>query len=336
MGYFSLLNSYILIGDVMLKKMSIKKIMVATSAILILVIMYLLPDSSIKEIDLDKSSIEYTYDNIVSTIYLVDSEDYVARTTVSSCNCNTIDKAKDLVDGLIVDGKKSNIIPNGFRSIIPPGTSILDVNLEDKTLTINFSKELLDINEKDENKMIESIIYTLTSIDGIDNVIIKVEGEELTKLPSGTKLPTLLNKDYGINKDYDLVTTRDIDYYTLYYVNKYNNYEYYVPVTKYVNNSSDDKIKVIIKELSSSPIYETNLMSYLNANTEIYDYELSDKNLKLNFNNLLLSDVDSNKILEEVIYTIGLSMDNIYEDLETVSFYVDNEEIYTLNINDIK
>ena len=329
-------SSYKLLGDVMLKKMSIKKIMVATSAILILVIMYLLPDSSIKEIDLDKSSIEYTYDNIVSTIYLVDSEDYVARTTVSSCNCNTIDKAKDLVDGLIVDGKKSNIIPNGFRSIIPPGTSILDVNLEDKTLTINFSKELLDINEKDENKMIESIIYTLTSIDGIDNVIIKVEGEELTKLPSGTKLPSLLNKDYGINKDYDLVTTRDIDYYTLYYVNKYNNYEYYVPVTKYVNNSSDDKIKVIIKELSSSPIYETNLMSYLNANTEIYDYELSDKNLKLNFNNLLLSDVDSNKILEEVIYTIGLSMDNIYEDLETVSFYVDNEEIYTLNINDIK
>lgn len=320
----------------MLKKMSIKKIMVATSAILILVIMYLLPDSSIKEIDLDKSSIEYTYDNIVSTIYLVDSEDYVARTSISSCNCEVVDKAKDLVEGLIIDGKKSNIIPNGFRSIIPSGTSVLDLNLEDRTLTINFSKELLDINDKDENKMIESIIYTLTSIDGIDNVIIKVEGEVLNSLPSGTKLPTLLNRDFGINKSYDLVSTKDIDYYTMYYVNKYNDYEYYVPVTKYVNNNTDDKIKVIIKELSSSPIYETNLMSYLNANTEIYDYELLDNNLKLNFNNLVLSDVDSNKILEEVIYTIGLSMDNIYNNLETVSFYVDNEEIYTLNINDIK
>lgn len=328
--------SYKLLGDVMIKKMSIKKIMVATSAILILVIMYLLPDSSIKEIDLDKSSIEYTYDNIVSTIYLVDSEDYVARTSISSCNCAGVDKAKDLVDGLIIDGKKSNIIPNGFRSIIPSGTSVLDIDLEDKTITINFSKELLDVNKNDENKMIESIIYTLTSIDGIDNVIIKVEGEVLNTLPSGTKLPTLLNRDYGINKSYDLVSTQDIDYYTMYYVNKYNDYEYYVPVTKYVNNNTDDKIKVIIKELSSSPIYETNLMSYLNANTEIYDYELLDNNLKLNFNNLVLSDVDSNKILEEVIYTIGLSMDNIYNNLETVSFYVDNEEIYTLNINDMK
>lgn len=320
----------------MLKKMSIKKIMVATSAILILVIMYLLPDTSIKEIELDKSSIEYVYDNIVSTIYLVDSEDYVARTSIASCNCNGVDKAKDLVDGLIIDGSKSNIIPNGFRSIIPSGTSVLDLNLEDKTLTINFSKELLDVNDKDENRMIEAIIYTLTSIDGIDNVIIKVEGEVLNSLPSGTRLPALLNKDYGINKNYDLVSTKDIDSYTMYYVNKYNDYEYYVPVTKYVNNNSNDKIKVIIKELSSSPIYETNLMSYLNANTEVYDYELLDNNLKLNFNNMVLSDVDSNKILEEVIYTIGLSMDNMYNDLETVSFYVDNEEVYTLNINDIK
>lgn len=320
----------------MLKKMSIKKIMVATSAILILVIMYLLPDTSIKEIELDKSSIEYVYDNIVSTIYLVDSEDYVARTSIASCNCNGVDKAKDLVDGLIIDGSKSNIIPNGFRSIIPSGTSVLDLNLEDRTLTINFSKELLDVNDKDENRMIEAIIYTLTSIDGIDNVIIKVEGEVLNSLPSGTRLPALLNKDYGINKNYDLVSTKDIDSYTMYYVNKYNDYEYYVPVTKYVNNNSNDKIKVIIKELSSSPIYETNLMSYLNANTEVYDYELLDNNLKLNFNNMVLSDVDSNKILEEVIYTIGLSMDNMYNDLETVSFYVDNEEVYTLNINDIK
>ena len=320
----------------MLKNMSIKKIMVATSAILILVIMYLLPDSSIKEIDLDKSSIEYVYDNIVSTIYLVDSEDYVARTSITSCNCSTLDKVKDLADGLIIDGKKSNIIPNGFRSIIPSGTSILDVSLDNKTLTIDFSKELLEVNKKDENKMIEAIIYTLTSIDGIDNVIIKVEGKVLDNLPSGTKLPTILNREYGINKSYDLVSTKDIDYYTTYFVNKYNDYEYYVPVTKYVNNNSDDKIKVIIKELSSSPIYETNLMSYLNANTEIYDYELLDNNLKLNFNNMVLSDVDSNKILEEVMYTIGLSMDNIYNNLESVSFYVDNEEIYTLNIDDIK
>lgn len=138
-----------------------------------------------------------------------------------------------------------------------------------------------------------------------------------------------------INKTYDLVNTSDIDSYTLYYVNKYNNNEYYVPVTKYVNSKITDPIKVIIKELSSSPIYETNLMSYLNSEAKLISYDLSEDTLKLNFNSLLLSDVDKKSILEEVIYTISLSMDNIYNDLKEVSFWVDDEEIYVMKMDEL-
>lgn len=320
----------------MLKRMSIKKIMVSTTAVLILLIIYLIPDNR-KEIELKNDDIEYTYNNITSAIYLVDRDDYVARTNIASCNCSDVDKAKDLLEGLIIGGKKSGIIPNGFRSIIPPDTSILDINLENKILTINFSKELLEVSEPEEEKMIESIIYTLTSIKGIDKVIIKVEGNILTNLPHSRKtLPSVLDKSYGINKDYELVTINNIDSYTVYYVNKYNDNKYYVPVTKYVNKEENDPIKVIIKELSSSPIYETNLMSYLNASTTLNDYELIGNNLKLNFNELLLSDPDSNKMLEEVIYTIGLSMNDAYDNLETVSFYVNDNEIYTLTLSELK
>ncbi len=317
----------------MLKKMGIKKIMVSSFAILLLLVIYLIPDNR-KEIKLDNTSIEYNYNNIKSTIYLVDPNDYVSRTSIASCNCDNVDLAKDLTEGLIIDGKKSNIIPNGFRSIIPPGVEILNLELKDKILTINFSKEILDVPVKEEDKMIESIIYTLTSIDGIDKVIIKVEDKELVKLPSGRLLPSVLDKNYGINKNYDLVTLNNIESYTVFYTASYNGNEYYVPVTKYVNSKDDDIVKVVIKELSSSPIYETNLMSYLNANTELLDYELNDNKLKLNFNNLLLD--SNNKVLEEVIYTISLSMDNIYNDLEEVSFYVDDKEIYTFNYDELK
>ena len=284
----------------MLKRMSIKKIMVSTAAVLLLLIIYLIPDNR-KEIELKNKDIEYTYNNITDTIYLIDKNDYVARTNIVSCNCNDIDKAKELLDSLTIGGKKSNIIPNGFRSIIPPDTSILDIKLEDKTLTIDFSKEFLDVSEVEEEKMIESIIYTLTSIKGIDKIIIKVEGNILTNLPHSKKIiPSVLDRSYGINKE------------------------------------EIEPVKVIIKELSSSPIYETNLMSHLNAGVVLNDYELDGNNLKLNFNELLLSDPDSNKILEEVIYTIGLSMNDIYNNLETVSFYVNNNEIYALTLSDLK
>ena len=319
----------------MLKKMSIKKIMISSLAVLILMTIYLIPDNR-KELELQNNDIEYVYNNIKSTIYLIDSDDYVARTNISTCKCDGVEKAKDLLEGLIIDGKKSNIIPNGFRSIIPPGTTIKNIELKNKTLTINFSKELLEIEETIEEKMIESIIYTLTSIDGIDKVIIKVEGKALNKLPSGNNLPTVLDRNYGINKTYELVNTSNIESYTIYYVNEYNNNKYYVPVTKYVNGKNEDRVKIIIKELSSSPIYETNLMSYLNTNAELNNYELVDKNLKLNFNELLLNDIDEKNILEEVIYTISLSINNIYNNLETVSFYIDNNEVYTVNITEIE
>ena len=213
----------------------------------------------------------------------------------------------------------------------------MNIELNNKILVIDFSKELLEVNEKDEEKMLEAIIYTLTSIDGIDKVIIKVEGEVLDKLPnSKNNIPTVLDRSYGINKIYDLSSLNDIMSYTTYYISTYNDNKYYVPVTKYVNSKDSDIVKVIIKELGSSPIYQTNLMSYLNANTTLNDYELVDNSLSLNFNELLLNEIDKKNILEEVIYTISLSMDNIYNDLESVSFLVNNEEIYKVNINDIK
>ena len=315
--------------------MSIKKIMISTLAILILLIIYLIPNNR-KEIELSNDDIEYVYNNIESTIYLVDRDNYVARTTISACKCDGIDKATDLIEGLIIEGKKSNIIPNGFRSIIPPGTRINNIELKDGIITIDFSKEFLEVSEKEEEKMLEAIIYTLTSIEGIDKVIIKVEGEILSKLPSGNNIPTILDRNYGINKTFELVNTNNIESYTVYYVNEYNNSRYYVPVTKYVNGKIEDPIKVIIKELSSSPIYETNLMSYLNTNTELNTYELIGNNLKLNFNELLLNDLYEQNILEEVIYTIGLSVNNVYSNLETVSFYINDKEIYNFNYSDIK
>ena len=320
----------------MLKKMSIKKIMVSSTAIILLLVIYLIPDNK-KDIDLKNDKIEYTYNNVESTIYLVDSNNYVARTSIATCKCSGVDLAKDLVNGLIIGGSKNNIIPNGFRSILPPDVSILNIELNNKILVIDFSKELLEVNEKDEEKMLEAIIYTLTSIDGIDKVIIKVEGEVLDKLPnSKNNIPTVLDRSYGINKIYDLSSLNDIMSYTTYYISTYNDNKYYVPVTKYVNSKDSDIVKVIIKELGSSPIYQTNLMSYLNANTTLNDYELVDNSLSLNFNELLLNEIDKKNILEEVIYTISLSMDNIYNDLESVSFLVNNEEIYKVNISDIK
>ncbi len=314
----------------MLKRMSIRKIMVSSLALFALLLLYLIPDNSDRELKIDNSNVEYVYDNTVESIYLLDSNDYVARTSIATCNCDSINVVRELISGLTIDGSKSSIIPNGFKPIIPAGTSILDIKLEDNILFINFSSELMDIKNDYEEKMIESLIYTLTSVEGIDKVKIQVEGNDLNKLPhSGKILPTVLDKSYGINKKFEITSLKDIDSYTVYYVSSYNDNKYYVPVTRYINNKGDnDKIKIIVDELAAAPIYETNLMSYLNGGTELLDYKLEDGILKLNFNNSILDDIASNNILEEVIYTISLSVQDLYSDVQEVDFLVENEEIY--------
>lgn len=314
----------------MLKRMILKKITITALTLFILLLIYLMPTNKINNRNLDvKQNLEYTYTNDLETIYLLDYNDYVARTFIKGCSCSSaVDKASDLLQGLIVEGKKSNIIPNGFKAIIPSGTRVLALNLDKGVLTIDFSKEILEINKKYEEKMLESLIYTLTSINGIDSVKILVEGEELKQLPNSNKqLPSLLDRDYGINKVYNLTGTNNIDSYTVFYVNEFNDNYYYVPVTKYINNDKLDKIKIIIEELTSNPVYESNLMSFLNVNTKLLDYEIKDDVIKLNFNNLILSDITGNSILEEVIYTISLSVSNEL-DVKEVIFMVENEEIY--------
>lgn len=311
----------------MLKKMSVRKIMVTTLSLFALLLLYLMPSNNNIDYKIETETVEYVYSNMLEVIYLLDTNDYVARTTIKGCICDTLETIRDVTEGLIIDGKKNNIIPNGFRPLIPSGTEVLELNLEEKILTINFSKELLTINEKYEEKMIESIVFTLTSIDGIDKVIIKVEGEPLKKLPnSGKILPDILDKSFGINKSYSLVNTNNIDSYTVYYVSKNNNENYYVPITKYVNSDSKDKIKVIIEELSTSPIYEQNLMSFLNSNVSLINYNLENEQLTLNFNDYIFNSA-SDSILEEVIYTISLSIEDNYN-IKDISFQVNNKEIY--------
>ena len=279
---------------------------------------------------------EYVYPNNLETVYLLDSNDYVARVLISASNESSVSKALSLIDALIIGGKKENVIPNGFRSIMPSGTKVNDIKLEDGVLIIDFSKDILDIDKKYEDKMIEALTYTLTSINDIDSIKLLVDGEELKKLPNSNKiLPTFLDKSYGINKIYEITNVGNIDSYTVYFVNSVNDSKYYIPVTKYINDNKQDKIRIIIDELATSFTYQSNLNSFLNENAKLLNYEVIDKQIKLNFNDMIFSDITNNDILEEVVYTICLSINDSI-DIDSVVFMANDKEMLRKNISDLK
>ena len=314
----------------MLRKMMYRKIVVVSSILIVMLMLYLIPANNDK-VNVNEK-LEYVYPNDMEVVYLLDDYNNLSRVNMSVFGDCTLDKAKNLLDILSVAGKRQDIIPNGFRPLIPKGCKVLNVSLNEGILTIDFSKEFYNIDKDMEEKLIETLAYTLTSIDGIDKVKIKVGSQDLLELPnSKKKIPEYLDKSYGINKEYELTSLSDVDSYTVYYVLNYNDDVYYTPVTKYINNSNQDKVKVIIDELATSITYQSNLMSYLDSNVKLLDYEIGEDSVKLNFNEMILSDITNNVILEEVMYTIGLSICDELS-VDKVIFEVGNKEISTFSL----
>lgn len=304
----------------MIKKSSIRRICVATLALFILLIIYFFPNND----TIIKEHLNYIKRDEMP-IFLIDNSNYVARTSIVKSSKNINEQIKEIIETLTKNSKKSSYIRDGFKPIIPQNTKVIDVLLNNEILTINFSKELLNIDKDNEEKMIEAIIYSLTEIKEIKKIKILVENNPLTKLPkSQKKLPDYLDKNYGINKIYNLDSIKESTKTTIYYLSKFQDYHYFVPVTK-INNEKTEKVEIIIKELKSTPIYQTNLISYLAASANITNYELLENGIKLSFNNYLIANIKEEEALEEVKYSIALSLRDTYG-INEVIFSIPNNE----------
>lgn len=306
----------------MLKKSSLRRIMVSTIALVIASILYFFPTEKQYEI---KKNIEYT-DILVAPIYLINSDELVIKTSIAIKSEETLNKAKELIDALTIGSDKSEYIPKDFKPIIPKNTKLLNISLDKGLLKINFSKDFLNVPKDDEEKLIEALIYTLTEDENIDNIMIFIEEKKLEVLPqTNIKLPNTLNRNFGINKVYDIDSIKDLEKTTIYYIGKVEDLVYYVPVTK-IDNNKNNKINIIIEELKSSPIHETNLMSYLASSVELLGFEALEEQISLSFNNAILSNLQDEEILEEVKYSISYSIKDTLN-VKEVIFKVDDKII---------
>ena len=311
----------------MLKKISIRKIVLSSLALFAMFLIYIIPANE-NTLDI-KEELEYVNTNVESSpIFLMDQNSYVALTSVAVNDTSIENKARQLIRVLTIGGMDSKI-PSGFSAIIPPNTEVLSLSYENGIIKVDFSKDLLNISENLEEKMVESIVYTLTSIDKVDGVIIYVEGDILTKLPkTKINLPSTLDKTFGINKEFDLTSTKDITDVTIYYINQISDNYYYVPVTKYVNDNRE-KASIIIDELSSNFNPNKNLMSFLNDGTKLVSSIVKDGQMQLNFNEEILNSSVSEDISKETLDMITLSIGANY-DVKEVVFNVGDRKLYEI------
>jgi spore germination protein GerM len=211
--------------------------------------------------------------------FLVDDNEYVSLVEL---NCNV---SHDEVLGTFELLISTECFPYGFSSYLPSSTKLLDYSIDVDLLKLNFSKDILSVKVGYEEKMLEMIIYSFTNIDGIDKVMLFVEGELLHMMPNSNKvLDSVLDRRFGINKVYDIQTLNDNISFNVYYLGKSNDY-YYVPVT-YVVSESDDVVEMIIKRLKSNTI-SSSLLTHINSNVEMISYELDDEKIEVLLENVM-------------------------------------------------
>lgn len=294
---------------IMIKKYALNKITVTSMCLFLLLMFYILPTTSD---NINTTILEEDKNKEKTIVYLLDEDNFVSKVTTFYTKNTIEDEIK----------YKINILTNGlaiydnFYSLIPKNTKLNSVKVDKNNVYLDFSKEILEVSEYFEEEMIESIVYTLTQINGLDNIYITVDGKSLDSLPNSKKILSYpLTRNIGINKEYDIDSFNNINKTTVIFQKKNNDKVYYVPVTK-VTNSSDDKINIIIEELKSGINSQNNLNGLVNEKVVLEDYNIEEDKVNLVFNEYIFN--DNNVILEEVKYTIAESIFENYNIKEVI------------------
>lgn len=257
-------------------------------------------------------SIKTEYQTKLSKIYLLDDDNYLLEVSIS-----VKDNIKDNIP-IVFNNLKDTKHYSGLKGLIPVNTKINNYEIKDKILNIDFSDNLLNVNDELKDKIIESIVYSYLNFKEIDKVRITINNKELNEI--NNNYSSVLTRDIGINKEYSINSIKDIKKVVLYYYEEKDGNKYYVPVTKYLN-SKDDKIKIIIDNLKTNYLVKTNLMSYLNDKVRIDKYEKTNNIVTISFASIL--DFNDNDILEEVIYTLSNSIIDSNEAIKVIFTYND-------------
>ena len=295
----------------MLKKKAFNRIFLTTIVFFLVFSLY-----TLKDVNYTFQNNEFSKKDDLTNIYTLNDDNYISKTAVYVDKSLSLeDKIKEKLEIMVKENNKNALLPSYFNPILPENTEILKVIVEDSLVKVYFSKELLNITEEQSEQMLEAIIYTITD-ENILGIEIYAGDSMLKYIPHTSKaLPTVLTRDFGINKTYELSSTNDITKVVMTYYGSSNSEYYEIPVTKYVNDTRE-KLEIIIEELENVS-FDSNLKTLI-ENLDLLEYNISDDKISIKLNKdltkeeetILLTSIFNNYDVEK----IELSIENTKND----------------------
>lgn len=268
---------------------------------------------------------EVMAETVTRELYLIDANGLVVPQTFELPKSESA--AKQVLQYLVDGGPVNNMLPDGFRAVLPPDTEMSTNLLEDGTLVVDFSPEFTQYKAEDEVKILQSITWTLTQFDSVKNVKIKVNGHEQDVMPvNNTPIMDGLSRADGINVDNsEVVDVMKSELVTLYFLSQEGENTYYVPITRRVNEISGDKIAATVNELVQGPSLISGLLTEFNSEAKLLSEPVyNDGVLTLNFNEAIFSNLEQTQISSHVLNSLVLSLTE-QEGIESVAIQVNGK-----------
>ena len=252
-------------------------------------------------------------------VYLLDENKYLIPLSVDVSNKEyLVDEIYTIVSNL------RDLDVEGFNTVLAQDVKINKIELENGILNIDFSKEFLVYQKNLEEKIIESLTWSVMDFEQVQGLTISVEGVRLEKMPiNGLQLPSVLNKDIGINKYNDLASDFiNGESAVILYQKQVNGKVYYVPVTRRVELNENEVLKVINAMDTSIGVLSGLSPIEKYKEVKIDQITLEDETVNVNLAKSAL--IDDNLIGSDMYELLMVTFN--YNNLDAkVNFFVDNE-----------
>ena len=208
-----------------------------------------------------------------------------------------------------------------LKSIIPKDTKVNEVITNNNLVIIDFSKEFISENETDNLIIRACVVHTVTSVPGIENVLITVEGDNLKD-----------DRDniIGIIKKGDIICDAELSKETDMYVKLYfadNDLIALVPEGREITVSQNETTEMkIVKELIKGP-EKNGLYKSIPSETKIISIETKEGVCFVNLSQDFISK-NSGSISTQTLSVY--SMVNSLTELDTVTkvqFLIEGQKV---------
>ena len=196
-------------------------------------------------------------------------------------------------------------------ALISKDTQLLKLEIVDRVATVNFSKHYAD-----EILLRQALVYTLCSIEGIDYVIIQVEGAPITD-SNGKELGRLSMSDYTDPENAQMEAVK------LYFPNGDGMLESEIREVDIQNITSLEK--AVVTELINGPVSKS-LTSSIPAGTKLLSIETTNDGVcTVNFSNEFTSSTSSSTLETTLrLYSVVNSLCEL-EHIESVKILINGE-----------